>query len=220
MSSETLSSLHSQLRAYIISVPLWNGLQNFCCLSLSAWFYFDINPLKICHGSSSTLNKALIFGGDLRWGQSALTLGDRRWPLPQGNPSLVWTLWALRLKQRTPGNRLSGIDCEEGPNLPWQTHLILDAILPSLYPGTKQTDFIILTSGSWHTNPRTKGLRGPLIFVFLVKARKPAVTPFRQGMLMDFFKCCHANPLEPFCFCQCRAFEVYRNPQILYLTCL
>lgn len=74
----------------------------FSYLLLSALFYFDINSPKICHGSSS-INHPLICGeSSMRTEWSCLTRGDNRWPLRQDSPSLVWTLWTLRLKQHSP----------------------------------------------------------------------------------------------------------------------
>lgn len=158
VSGDTMCSVSAVLKHF----------SELCWCWLSAWFYPDINPVKMSRWSLSR-NQSQICG-DFSMGTewSILTWGDNRWPPPQDCPSLVWTLWTLRLKQHSPGNKLSGSDGREGPNLPWQTHLISDATLPSPCHGTVRIlwewDYIILTPDSWHTNPRTEGLQGPLIF--------------------------------------------------------
>lgn len=137
--SKTLISsfLLEQLTVYIIYCG--NSFQTFVFSLHQRGCTFDISSLKIYHLSLST-NHTLVRGDSvMRREWRFLTWGDNRWPVQQDNPSLVWTLRALRLKQHFPGSRLSGIDGEEGPNLPWQTCLIPDAILPSLFHGTMQT---------------------------------------------------------------------------------
>lgn len=136
----------------------------------------------------------------MRTDRSRLTRGDNRWPLQQDKPSLVWTEWAPGLKSRPPGTSLSGIDGEGGPNLPWQTDLIQDATVPSRCHGTEDE-----TTLYWHQAVDTliqelKDFRDHWFSILGQRQKKPAITPPRPGMLMDFWKCFHGDPSEPGCF--------------------
>lgn len=55
------ASLPWQLIVYVTSVQYWYSFHNFCWPLLSAWFYFDINPLKIFQTRSS-ISQTLICG--------------------------------------------------------------------------------------------------------------------------------------------------------------